>query len=134
MNKKGFTITEIIVAITVFSIGVLGIAAFFASSSQTTRNSSNLSIASNIASGLVDEELSQTYDSLIVGNGAKTPVSTDTASPFNKFQKQINISLVDSNLNPSATDIGLKKIDIFVYYNEGTTERNIETATLKTDR
>lgn len=132
-NKKnaGFTLIEVIVAVIVLMIGVLGISFFFANSSHLTRLASNTSIASNLDQGLIEQEKAKSYGELTVGNGSVQPVSTDTTSPFSKFTKQINISLVDSNLNPSSTDIGLKKIDCFIYWQEGTEQRNVSMSTLE---
>jgi len=131
---RAFTIIEIIVAIGIFGIGVLGIAGFFVASSQTVRLASNTTIASNLASGSIDEEFAKSYDELTPGTGTKTRISTDQSSPFYNFQKQINISLIDSNLAASATDVGLKKIDCIVYWQEGGNEKNIQMSTIKSKR
>jgi len=134
---RGFTIIEILVAITVFGIGVLGIAGFFITAIHTIRSSSNTTIASNLASGFIDEELATAYDQLTPGTGTPAPVSEDQSSPFYNFQKQINISCVDINL--AATDCTeipspLKKIDIFIYWQERGNEKNIQMSTLKNKR
>lgn len=134
MIKKGFTLVEVVVAIGVLTIGVLGVSGFFAYSSKISRSSSNTSIASNLTSGLIDEEIAKSYEELAPGNGAKVKISTDPANPFYNFSKQINISLIDSNLAASATDLGLKKIDVIVSYQEGSSEKNVQMSTIKTRR
>jgi len=131
--KKGFTIIEVIVALTVFTIGVLGIEAYFATSSRLTTAASRISTASNLAQGIIDNEAASAYDALIPGTGAKVRVSTDPASPFYNYQQQIIISLIDNNLNASATDIGLKKINVKVFWQEGGAEKNVEMSTIQTN-
>lgn len=132
--KKSFTLTEVIVALGVFGIGVLGVSGFFATSSQTVKVGRMTTTASNLAQGVIDEELTQSYDALIVGNGSKTRFSADTNDPFYVYQKQVNVSYIDSNLNNSGTDLGLKKIEVFVYWPSGNTEKNIQMATIITRR
>lgn len=134
MHKRAFTLIEVIVALTVFSIGVLGVQTYFATSSRLTTAASRMSTASNLAQGIVDTELTLAYDELIPGTSTKVRVSTDSASPFYNYQKQVTISLIDSNLNTSATDVGLKKILVTVFYSEGGSEKNVQMATIQTKR
>jgi len=123
---------EIVVAMGVLLVGVLGIASFFAVSSKVERSASNTSIASNLAQGLLDQENSKSYDELIPGTGAQIKVSNDQNSPFYRFTQQINISWINSSLATSQTDVGLKKIDVFIYYQEGSTTKNVQMSTIKT--
>lgn len=132
--KKGFTLTEVIIAIGVFGIGVLGVSGFFATTSQTIKVGRFTSTASNLAQGVIDEELAQSYDALTVETGTKTRFSADSADPFYNYQKQVNISYIDSNLNNSGTDLGMKKIEVFVYWQDGGTERNVQMATIMTKK
>lgn len=132
--KKAFTLIEVIVALTVFSIGILGVQTYFATSSRLTTAANHMSTASNLAQGIIDTQLSYAYDELIPGTSAKVRVSTDSASPFYNYQKQVTISLIDSSLNTSATDVGLKKILVTVFYSEGAIEKNVQMATIQTKR
>lgn len=134
MNKKGFTLVEVVVAIGVLGIGVLGVSGFFAYSSKISRSSSNTSIASNLASGAIDEELAKSYEELAPGTGTKVKVTSVTTSPLYNFSKQVDISLIDSDLAASATDLGLKKIDVIISYQEGSSEKTVQMAEVKTQR
>jgi Tfp pilus assembly protein PilV len=131
MRKKAFTIVEVVVAIGVLLVGVLGVATFFAYSTKIVRTASDTSIASNLAQGILDQENAQSYDQLTPGTGMQTRISTDPNSPFYKFQKQININLIDQNLALSTTDVGLKKIDVYISYPEGNTTKNVQMSTIK---
>ena len=132
--EKGFTLTEVIVAMGIFSIGVLGIFSFFTYSSQTIRVARSETTGSNLANGFLEEELAKSYGELIPGTSAKTRVSDNPASPYYNYQKQIEITLIDSDLNNSVTDLGLKKIIISIFWPQGSYEKSIQSATIKTQR
>ncbi|OGD57135.1 hypothetical protein A2V71_01725 [Candidatus Berkelbacteria bacterium RBG_13_40_8] len=132
--KRGFTLIEVVVATGILLVGVLGVGAFFATSSTITRHASYTSIASNLAQGFIDEEISKSYDELDPGTGPKARVSDVASNPFYNYWKQVNITLIDSDLANSGSDIGLKKIDIFVFWQEGSSEKNIQLSTVKTNR
>lgn len=127
----GFTIIEIVVAITVLTVGVLGVSGFFTISAKLTRSANHVSTASNLAQGLIDEEIAKSYDELTTGTGVKDRVSSDSSDPFYNYFEQINISLLDSNLNTSENDLGLKKIDVIIFYQEGEAEKNVQLSTIK---
>lgn len=133
-HQKAFTIIEVIVALTVLTIGVLGVQSFFATSSRLTTAANHMSTASNLAQGLLDSQIALSYTELIPSIGDKVPVSTDPNGPFNKYLKQINISLIDRDLNSSVTDVGLKKINVIVYYPESGSEKNVELSTIVTEK
>jgi len=128
--KRAFTLVEVVVAIGVLLVGVLGVASFFAYSTKIARSASNTSVASNLAQGVLDYELSQSYDELTPGTGSVMNSSLD------RFQQQVNISLLELNpttkdLEPSATDKGLKKIDVYIFYKEGNNTKNVQMSTIK---
>lgn len=132
--KKGFTIVEIIVAIGIFGLTVLAILGYFAYSSKIIRNSRNTTIASNLASGLIDENLAKSYEELTPQTGTKTKFSTDANNPFFNFQYQTNITLIDSDLANSSSDVGLKKIDVWVYWPDGVNEKNLQMSTVTSQK
>lgn len=126
--KRAFTLVEVIVAIGIFGLGVLGLAGFFAASAQTTRVARFTTTATNLAQGVIEEEISKSYDEL--ATSAKMRFSEDDNNPFYPYWKQVNVSLIDSDLASSATDVGLKKIDVFVYWPEGSVEKNMQMSTV----
>ena len=129
--SRAFTVVEILVAITVLTIGILGMAGFFGVSAKLTGSAKSQTTASNLAQGVLDTELGKSYDELAVGNGDKDQFSTNQNNPYSKYAFRINISLIDKNLNTS-TDVGLKKIEVFVYWNEGAKEKYVQMSTIKT--
>ncbi len=128
MFKKGFTIVEIIVAITVLTIGVLGVATFFARSSILSRAATHISTASNLAQGIIDEQMAKSYGEIVPVE--KVRVSDLQTSPYYSYYKEVNINLIDKNLAPSS-DVGMKQIIVKIYYYDGDVEKNVELSTIK---
>lgn len=133
-QKKGFTIIETIVAIGIFGIGILALLGFYTYSSQVVRFARQTTVASNLAQGLVEQTISEPYDTLTVGESAKETFSIIPTDSSYGYSKQTKISLIDQNLNASDTDVGLKKIDCTVYWQSNWTEKNIQVSTIVTRR
>lgn len=136
IKKSAFTLIELLLAVFILEIGLLGIAGFYAYSATITRTARNETTAANLASGLLDEESAKSYDALTVGAPATpTPYSTATPNPFANFQKLIDISYLDSNLNASYTQTeanqNMKKITVTIYWTEVSSQKNYQIATIK---
>lgn len=135
--KKAFTLVEILLAVFILEIGLLGVASFYSYSLSLSKIARNQTIASNLVQGLIDEQLAISYDSLPVAEGTKTAYSTDPASPFANFSKKVDIAYLNGNLdatydaNPAEAYRYMKKITVTVYYQELATEKNLQTATIK---
>lgn len=131
--KKAFTLVEILLAVFVLEIGLLGIAAFYAYSFRVTKIARNQTIASNLASGLLDEKLAGAYDNLAVGAGSREKYSPLENDPFYSWDKKIDITYIDSNLvdSFSGPDTNMKKILVTVYWQEYNHEKSFQTATIK---
>jgi Tfp pilus assembly protein PilV len=128
--KKAFTIIEAIVALGIFGLGVLAVVSFFIYSSQFTRLARQTTISSNLVEQTMEETIALPYSSLIPATGSRTRFSSDQSSPYYSYEKQINITLVNSSLANSATDVGLKKINVLVFWQAGTQEKSVELATV----
>ena len=127
-KRSSFTLIEVLLAIFILEIGLLGIAGFYASSFKITKTARNETIASNLASGILDEELAIAYDNL-------TPVPLTTFnSPFDNWQKKVDIAYVDANLTEQATDTHMKKITVTIYWQETGGEKNFQIASIKAEQ
>lgn len=133
--RKGFTLIELILAIFVLEIGLLGVASFYMYSSGVTKLARQETTASNLAIGLLDEQLSLSYLSLAVGHGTPVPYSNNPASPFVNYQKKVDVAYLDAYLAEtySLPDTHMKKIVITIYWTYNNEEKNYQIASIKTD-
>lgn len=70
--QRGFTLIEVVIALTVFSIGLLAASMMQSASIKGNRSSASVSQSSNWAAGKMEEILSTPYAS-IVNNTATSP-------------------------------------------------------------
>ena len=129
--QKAFTLIEVLLAIFILEIGLLGIAGFYASSFKITKMARNETTAANLANGLLDEQLAISYDNLAVGTGIRTKYSTDVNDPFYTWEKRIDISYVDANLVEQTAETNMKKIIVTIFWQETDDERSFQTASIK---
>lgn len=125
-NKQGFTLVEVVVAISILVVGILAIIQLFPIGMTANRISRQTTQANNLAQEKMEEIISFHYDDLTTGiieNRAK--VDTDPQNQFYAYERQVEANLVDKNLAISQTDIGLKKITVTVWWKEKDEEKNI---------
>lgn len=130
-KRSAFTLVEVLLAIFILEIGLLGIAGFYASSFKITKMARNETIASNLANGLLDEELAINYDNLAVETGQRTKYSTDLNNPFYNWDKQIDIAYIDDNLTVQSSETNMKKITVMIFWQESGSDKNFQTASIK---
>lgn len=129
-NRAAFTLIEVIVAIGIFGIGVIAIIGYYAVSVQASRNSRQLTTATFLAQGLIETNISESYDALTPGTGTKQAFTTNPADPAYPYQREVDISLIDQNLAVCATDVGLKKIDVYTFWQSPTGEKKVQLSTI----
>lgn len=131
--KKAFTLVEIMLAVFILEIGLLGVAGFYAKSLNISRTARNETTAANLAAGLLDEQSANNYSNLAVGEGTKTAYSTEINNPFSNFSKKVDIAYINTSLVASYAepDTNMKKITATVYWQENGAERNFQIATIK---
>lgn len=129
MKKKfpGFTLLEVLIAVFILELGLLGIAGFYASSFKIIKTARNETIAANLASGVLDEQLAVSYDN--IHSIERAPYSS--SGLFSNWDKKVDITYVDENLAEQPGDTGMKKILVTVYWQEVTGEKSFQTATIK---
>ncbi len=133
IRRKAFTLVEILLAVFILEIGLLGVAGFYAKSLNISKTARNETTASNLASGLLDEQLENNYSNLSVGEGTKTRYSSDSNDPFYNWHQKTDIAYIDSNLSASYSepDTNMKKVTITIYWMENTSERTFQIASIK---
>lgn len=135
-NQTGFTLLEAVIAILILVVGLSAIIQFFPFSLKIISDSKSLTTVSNIALLKIEELRSLDYDSINVGTiESKQRVSTDPTSYLYDYQRQTVVETVDGNLNPSGSDLGLKKITVTVFWFSpiGSVEKSTQITTLIAD-
>ena len=117
MNKKGFSLIEATVAIFIMTIGLVSVVQFFPFSLRIVNDSQKTTIALNTALAKAESVLAMDYDEINTGQiESKHRLSAQSSSYLYQYQRETVVETIDSNLDPSAQDIGLKKITITVYW------------------
>ena len=112
-NAAGIGLIEIMISITVLSIGILGLLQAFPQATSTQRTIENQTIANQLAQEKIENFSAIAYENITVGaieNAVR--ISSDPSSEYYRFKRTVIVELVDQNMQASAADIGLKKITV----------------------
>lgn len=119
MSKKAFSLIEIIVALGVLSVLIGSVLAIFPQSIFMNRVSREYTLASNLAQEKMESFASLQYEEIGVGIlEPRQRLSQNPSDPLYIFEREVEVSYVNSNLEPVAEDTGLKKIRVSVYFQE----------------
>ena len=135
-GKKGFTLIESLIAIFVLVVGLFAVIGFFPFALKIISDSKNLTIATNITTAKLEEVFSLNYDNIDTGTiEPKQRVSNDPDSYLYNYQRETKVEYIDSDFNPSQTDLGLKKITVTVFWPSsfGDSEKVVELKSIVTD-
>ena len=109
---------EVMVAISILSFVFIGLVQVFPFGLSVSKEAEQTTTASFLAQQEVEQLNSLGYDNISVGVlETKHRLSNDQSSYLYYYQRQTQVSYVDSDLNDSATDMGLKKISVDIFYN-----------------
>lgn len=117
LNEKGMSLVEIMVAFSILSVAFMAISYSFPFGLTINKSAESSTIASFLAQDKVEEIISLGYDNTNVGNIEVRHKLSDNEDDYRfVYEREANISYVDSDLNYSFDDVGLKKISVTVYY------------------
>lgn len=134
-DSLGFTLIEIVIAISIFSIGVIAVLNLFPKGLRLSQESKELSVATNLAQEKIEEYLAKNYDEIPTGIiEAKSRVDNDPNSQFYAYQRTVESAFIDSDLNDSISNIDFKKIVVTIYWIEKSKEKNIQLIRLLNKR
>lgn len=132
-SDNGMTLLEIMVSFAILSLTFISLMRSFPLGLAIDKTSENSTKASYLAQDKLEELNSLGYDNIAAGAiEAKHRLSDNPADYLYYFQRQTEVAYVDGNLAPSASDVGLKKISVTVYFTNALskTEKNYSTYTL----
>jgi len=132
-RTKGFTLIEVMVSFFIFSMVFIALAYAFPQGLMINKTAENSTKASYLAQAKLEELNSLNYADIAVGAiEAKHRLAEDAASYLYYFQRQTEVVYVDGDLQASATDTGLKKVTVTIYFANSLskTEKTYTTTTL----
>jgi prepilin-type N-terminal cleavage/methylation domain-containing protein len=129
--RRGFTLIEAILALTVFSVGIIFTLVIFPKGINMGREAKEISVATQLAQEKIEEMLAESYDDLIIGEiEPRAKVNENPSSQFYAYERLVTCDLVDSDLTSTVTDIGLKKVEVNVYWRNSGKENNVQIVRL----
>lgn len=121
--------SEVIVAIMVFAVGVLSVVEVFPLYRKMSRISEKSSVAVFLAQEQVENIFSLPFDSITAGQ-FEVKHAIATSGQFADYQRKTDVAYVDGSYQNSAVDVGLKKVTTTVYWNEDGLEKSTNLVTL----
>lgn len=122
----GFSIIEILAAITFLTVGIFAIAKIFPFGIQISQNAEDRTIAATLAQDKIEELISSGYEGIAIGIiEAKQEIPSGSFGDKYNFYRQTIVSFVDGDLADSVSDTGMKKIEVTVFWNSGGNEKNL---------
>ncbi len=102
-NQSGFTLIEVLIGMTVFAIGILGVAAMQLSAMKGNSYASHLTEASTITQNKIEELILLNYDDHVLFDDDRDDDDLNGGNGTNQDKKPI--------ANPPLTDIGGNGVD-----------------------
>lgn len=129
LSQKGFSIAEVMVAVMIFSIGILSVVEVFPLYHKMSRLAEKSSTAVFLAQEKIEAIFSLPYSEITVGQyEIRHRIEND--GRFSNYERKTDVSFVDGSYNNSNSDLGLKKITTTVYWNEAGLEKSEKLTTL----
>lgn len=121
-DQVGFTLLEVLVAMTVLTIGLLGIAAMMITAMQGNQQSRRMTIATNLAQQRIEEMKNIPFENLF-----QTDPANANNSSNNPPASILTIAPVDNGVNPCTADYPCGDVtanDLIWTYSSNTTVDN----------
>ena len=114
--EKGFTITEMVVALTLFGLSIITVMGTINTIQQAQRSERYLDLANTAARQIIEEARNGGYEALVVGQTYNRTSSVSTVLPGRGATLQVSAS-------SSLADF--KRLDVDVTYTVGTQQRHV---------
>lgn len=109
-SGAGFTLIEVLMALAVITIGLVIVLQVFPVGMNVERSNQLETQGALLAQEKIESLLGESYSDVAIG----TVLESALASPNEKFSRNTAVSYVNANLQGSASDTGLKKIEVTV--------------------
>lgn len=119
-NKKGLTLIEVLIAGAIFVGVFMIIANLFPQGLFVIHKGEQMTKATAIANGIMEEIKSRGYDAI---NTSNYPEGRQQVQGYPGFERKISIT-------PNVPAPGLKKVELTIYWMERGMERSISLVTL----
>ncbi len=122
--RKGFTFIELLLAIVLFSFGIISVIQIFPVNRRLITQSSMQTQASYLAQEQMEKVRAVAYADLNAGTYEPQAALPAGAGVFaTQFERSTVVTLIDSNRATTVTDVGLKKIVVTLYWTENNLTR-----------
>jgi prepilin-type N-terminal cleavage/methylation domain-containing protein len=130
-RRRGFTFIELLVALSLFSVGFVSVLQIFPVNRRLLAQSSFQTQAAFLVQEQIENLRSLPYTSITVGTYEPRAFLTGTSAsdPVTQFERSTTVSLMDGTYATTATDVGLKKIVVTVYWSEHNIPRQYSITT-----
>ena len=129
---KSFTLIELMIAISILVVGIVGVLAMFPLGIQMVVSSKMATVASYLGEAKIEEIIFTSYEE--ISSEARETLSP----PFSAYSRETQVICFDPNdsFSPDCPDTGIKNIKVIVYWRSpfGVTEKNIQIETLINQR
>ncbi len=134
INRKGFTLVELIVAIFILGIVVTAVLGIFPLGLQIVKFSETATVATHLANAKIEEIIFTPYEEISLGAVTESALF----APFQEYTRETRVSYVDPSLNlqESVSNTGIKKIEVTVFWKSSLkiNKKNIKITTLISEK
>lgn len=125
-ESQGFTLLEVLMAIVILSVGLLGMASLTVGIINGNALSKNLSTATTLAQDKMEEIWEQDYSDIA------TQARIALLSPFANYEREVNVdtTTLPDIVGPPAQLIGMKIVTVTVYWTDGNGVHEVEQKTI----
>lgn len=133
-KKRGFTLLEILVALSLFLVGMVSILQIFPINRKLIAQNGEMTQAVFLAQEQIEKIQATSYSDVMVGSFESRHYLKSSGEPLSQFERETSVNLMDSSYNNSNTDIGLKKVVVTVYWKQGNIDRQYTLPVIVTNK
>jgi len=125
--SPGFTLIEVLIAIVVLSVGLLGMAALSVGIIRGNAVSKNLSTASTLAQDKIEEIWEQGYSDVTAES--KAPLS----SPYENYERKVDVdtTTIPDVVGPPLLRVGMKIVTVTTYWTDQVGTHEVQLRTIR---